>query len=185
MASGTEDIWGRTEGVVVASVSPESPAARAHISPDNRIISVQGTRLNTPLDFESILLDLRVGDSIVLSVEGRRDEVILISEDPPSVSAERVTALEQMQLVTVTNRIQAERSLRYDNGALILSIKPERGNRIGFRAGDVILQINRTGIVSAEKAAEMFREASGNIAVYIERDGEVIVRQLSFRKSYD
>ncbi len=181
--AGAEDIWGRTQGIVVASVSPDSPAARASISGGDRIVSVDGQPLHTPLDFESVLLDLRAGESIELGVEGRASAVTLVSEEVPSVSADRVTALEQMQLVTVTPQIRAERNLRYESGALILSIEPQLESRIGFRAGDVILQINREGVTSAEQAASIFRRASGNMPVYIERNGGVIVRQLSFRRS--
>ncbi len=179
--AGAEDIWGRTQGIVVASVSPDSPAAR--ISRGDRIVSVDGQPLHTPLDFESVLLDLRAGESIALGVEGRPSPVTLVSEEVPSVSADRVTALEQMQLVTVTSQIRAERNLRYESGALILSIEPQLESRIGFRTGDVILQINRAGVTSAEQAASIFRRASGNMVVYIERSGGVIVRQLSFRRS--
>lgn len=181
--AGAEDIWGRTQGIVVASVSPGSPAARARLSLGDRIGSVDGQPLHTPLDFASVLLDMQAGESIALGVEGRSSAVTVVSEEVPSVSADRVTALEQMQLVTVTPRIRAERNLGYDTGALILSIEPELEERIGFRAGDVILQINRTGVTSAEQAAEIFRRASGDMAVYIERNGGVIVRQLSFRRS--
>jgi type II secretory pathway component PulC len=85
-----------------------------------------------------------------------------------------------MQLVTVNPAIRAERNLGYDTGALILSIGPELEGRIGLRDGDVILQVNRVGVTSAEQAAAIFRRASGNVAIYIERDGGVIVRQLSF-----
>ena len=181
--AGAEDIWGRTQGIVVASVSPDSPAARARISRGDRIVSVDGQPLHTPLDFESVILDLRAGESIALGVEGRPSPVTLVSEEVPSVSADRVTALEQMQLVTVTPQIRAERNLRYESGALILSIEPQLESRIGFRVGDVILQINRAGVTSAEQAASIFRRASGNMAVYIERNGGVLVRQLSFRPS--
>jgi len=181
--AGAEDIWGRTQGIVVGSVSPDSPAARARISRGDRIVSVDGQPLHTPLDFESILLDMRAGESIAVGIEGRSSAVTLVSEGVPSVSADRVTALEQMQLVTVTPGIRAERNLRYESGALILSIESQLESRIGFRAGDVILRIDRAGVTSAEQAATIFRRASGNMAVYIERNGGVIVRQLSFRRS--
>ncbi len=181
--AGAEDIWGRTQGIVVASVAPNSPAAGARLSRGDRIVSVDGQPLHTILDFESVLLDMRVGESISLGIEGQRSAVTVVSTEVPSGSADRVTALEQMQLVTVTPGIRAERNLGYDTGALILSIEPELEGRIGFRAGDVILQINRIGVTSAEQAADIFRRVSGNVAVYIERNGGVIVRQLSFRGS--
>jgi serine protease Do len=178
---GEEDIWGRTHGVAVSSVSPSSPAARAQISPGDRVVTANGRALRTLLDFESLMLDLEEGESIALGIEGRQEPVTLVSEALPSVAADRVTALEQMDLITVTPSIRAERSLSYETGALIVDIERDLESRIGIRAGDVILQIDRRRIESAEQAAEVLRRASGSVAVYIERNGEVIVRRLLFR----
>ena len=180
--AGAEDIWGRTHGITVSSVSPSSPAARAEISEGDRVVTANGRALRTLLDFESLILDLEEGESIALGIEGRPGSVTLVSEALPSISADRVTALEQMELITVTPSIRAERSLGYETGALIVHIEPDLEGRIGFRAGDVILQIEHQLIESAEQAAEVLRRASGNVAVYIERKGEVIVRRLVFRR---
>ena len=180
--AGAEDIWGRTHGITVSSVSPSSPAARAEISEGDRVVTANGRALRTLLDFESLILDLEEGESITLGIEGRPGTVTLVSEALPSISADRVTALEQMELITVTPSIRAERSLGYETGALIVHIEPDLEGRIGFRAGDVILQIEHQLIESAEQAAEVLRRASGNVAVYIERKGEVIVRRLIFRR---
>jgi len=175
------DIWGRTHGVAVTSVSPSSPAARSEISLGARIVTANGRALRTLLDFESLMLDLEEGESVSLVIEGREDPVTLISEALPSVSADRVTALEQMELITVTPGIRAERTLSYETGALILKIERDLETRIGLRAGDVILQINRRRVESAEQAAAVLRRASGSVAIYLERNGEVIVRRLLFR----
>ena len=176
-----EDIWGRTHGVAVSSVSPSSPAARAEISQGDRVVTANGRALRTLLDFESLLLDLAEGASIALGIEGRQDPVTLVSEALPSISADRVTALEQMELITVTPGIRAERSLSYETGALIVNIERDLESRIGLRAGDVILQIDRRRVESAEEAAAVLRRASGSFPVYLERNGEVIVRRLIFR----
>ena len=178
--TGEEDIWGRTHGVAVSSVSPSSPAARAEISRGDRVVTANGKALRTLLDFEALLLDLEEGESVVLGIEGRPALVTLVAEALPSVSADRVTALDQMELITVTPDIRAERSLSYETGALIVNIQRDLEGRIGLRAGDVILQIDRRLVESAEQAAEVLRRASGNVAVYIERNGEVIVRRLIF-----
>ncbi len=179
--AGEEDIWGRTHGVAVSSVSPSSPAARAEISQGDRVVTANGRALRTLLDFESLMLDLAEGASIALGIEGRQDPVTLVSEALPSISADRVTALEQMELITVTPGIRAERSLSYETGALIVNIERDLESRIGLRAGDVILQIDRRRVESAEEAAAVLRGASGSFPVYLERNGEVIVRRLIFR----
>ncbi len=176
-----QDIWGRTHGVAITSVSPSSPAARAEISLGARVITANGKALRTPLDFESLMLDLEEGESVALGIEGRRDPVILVSEALPSISADRVTALEQMELITVTPGLRAERSLSYETGALIVNIERDLESRIGLRAGDVILQVGRQRVESAEEAAGALRRASGSFPVYIERNGEVVVRRLIFR----
>ena len=176
--AGQEDIWGRTYAVAVASVSPSSPAARANISPGDRVVTANGRALSTLLDFESLLLDLEEGESIELGIEGRQGSVTLVAESLPSVSADRVTALEQMQLITITPGIRAERGLRYETGALIVNIERDFEGRIGLRAGDVILQINRLRVESAEEAASALRRVSGVFVIYIERNGEVVSRTL-------
>jgi len=178
--AGEEDIWGRTHGVAVSSVSPSSPAARAEISEGDRVVTANGRALRTLLDFESLMLDLEEGESVTLGLEGRPGSVTLVSEALPSISGDPVTALEQMELITVTPGIIAERNLGYETGALIVDIEPDLEGRIGLRAGDVILQIDRSLVESAEQAAEILRRASGNVAMYVERNGEVIVRRLFF-----
>jgi serine protease Do len=175
--AGQEDIWGRTVGVAVSSVSPSSPAARADISPGDRVVTANGRALRTLLDFESLLLDLEEGESVALGIDERATSVTLVSESLPSVSADRVTALEQIELITVTPDIRAERGLSYESGALIVDIERNLEG-LGLRAGDVILQINRQRIESAKQAAEVLRRTSGRLTVYIERNGEVVTRHL-------
>ncbi len=172
-----EDIWGRTVGVAVSSVSPSSPAARAGISPGDRVVIANGRALRTLLDFESLLLDLVEGETVALGIDGRQGTVTLVSEPLPSVSADRVTALEKIELITVTPSIRAERGLSYETGALIVDIERNLEG-LGLRAGDVILQINRQRIESAEQAAQVLRQTSGRLTVYIERNGEVVTRHL-------
>ncbi len=181
--AGEEDIWGRTHGVAVSSVSPSSPAARAGILPGDRVVTANGKALRTLLDFESLRLDLEEDEAIALGIDGRGGPVTLVAEALPSISADRVTALEQMELITVTPGIRAERSLGYETGALILNIERDLESRIGLRAGDVILQIDRRRVESAEAAAGILRRSSGSVAIYVERNGEVIVRRLLFRGS--
>ena len=180
--AGPEDIWGRTHGVAVSSVSPSSPAAHAEIAEGDRVVTANGRALRTLLDFESLMLDLQEGESIALGIEGRPGSVTLVSEALPSISADPVTALEQMELITVTPGIRAERNLGYETGALIVDIGSDLEGRIGLRVGDVILQIDRLLIESAEQAADVLRRGSGNVVVYIERTGEVLVDRLIFRR---
>ena len=107
-------------------------------------------------DWEAERLDLRVGESMPLVVRrgGRDVQLDVTVADLPEVSAPRVTVLRELELVTLTPSIRAERGLRSTTGALVVRTTDRIQNEIGLQEGDLIVQINRSPI---EQAADVSR----------------------------
>jgi serine protease Do len=95
--------------------------------------------------------------------------------DLPEVNAPKVTVLREIQLVSLTPAIRAERNIRRVNGALVQTVSPRVADQLGIQAGDVILQINRVPVADAESAARAldYYAGRGGIVMYIERQGQV------------
>ncbi|MFQ5536678.1 MAG: trypsin-like peptidase domain-containing protein [Gemmatimonadota bacterium] len=177
------DEWGRTRGVRISRVAPGSPGDRAALEAGDRLLSANGRPLAAPLDFEAVLLDLRAGDPLELRIEGQTRPIRLEAADLPSETAERVTVLQEMELITVTPQIQLERGLVSEDGALIASISPRLSRQLGLREGDVLVQINRARVHSAEEAARIFQSlrGRGSVRIYFERNGGYVVRDFYWR----
>lgn len=177
------DPWGRTRGVRVSRVAPESPAHVAGIGVGDRLIRANGRRLMAPLDYEAILLDLKSGDPVTLEVDGG-DAVRMFATRLPSLQAERVTVLQEMELITVTPQVQAEQGVASEAGALIVDISANLSGQLGLREGDVIVQINNTRVRSADDAARIFESLSGQggIRLYVERRGGILIRDFYWRR---
>jgi serine protease Do len=178
------DEWGRTRGVRVARVAPGSPADQAAVQGGDRLLEANGRPLSAPLDFEATLLDLRAGDALQLRLEGQPRPVRLSAVALPSVTAQRVTVLQDMQLITLTPQIKAERGLISDEGALIASISDQLSGQLGLRAGDVLRQVNQARVGSAEDARTIFEGLRGerNVRIWVERNGGYIARDLYWRR---
>ncbi len=172
-----------TGGVVVRTVVPGSPAARAGVHPGDVILQSRGRPLHNPYDWEAELLDLRVGESVPLVVKrGARTFTDTVQvADLPDVTAPKVEVLKELQLVTVTPAIRAERGIRSTHGAVIYSVTPRVSDDLGIRAGDVILQVNRTPITSADQAARALNYYAnrGTIRMYFEHNGQVFTTDFS------
>ena len=170
------DGFGRSRGVRIARVTPESPAADAGIRAGTRLVRAGRNRMATPIDYAAALLDLRAGDRIELAVEG--SEPVLVEAEPlPSVAAERVELVRDLEVVTVTPGIQAERGLTSTEGALVVEISELLARRTGLASGDVLLAVNNTRLRTARDAAEELRrtQQSGRPFVLLfERNGRVI-----------
>ncbi len=177
------DIWGRRRGVRISRIAPDSPAALAGLQVGDRLVAASGHRLSAPLDFEAVLLDRRSGDHIAIEIEGGEGEIDLQAAPLPSVLADRVTVLEDIDLITVTPQIQAERGLAMGEGALIVETTDALSQRLDLRAGDVILQINNRPVRSADDAAAALESVRGGGAVrlYLERNGGLTVRDFYWR----
>jgi len=178
------DAWGRTRGVRVSAVVPGSPGDRAGLQAGDHLLSANRRPLTGPLDFEGILLDLRAGDQLLVTVEGRSRAIELEAAAYPSTTAERVRVLEDIELITVTPQIRAERGLSSERGAMIAGLSDESARQTGLRLGDVIVQLNRVPIRSAEELATIFQglTGSGRLDVYFERNRGYNRRTLLWRR---
>jgi serine protease Do len=177
------DAWGRTRGVRVSRVAEGSPAGAVALQPGDMLLAANGRPLTGPLDWEGILLDLRAGDPVAIDVDGRRSPITLEAVPYPSTTAARVTLFRDIQLISVTPQIQLERGLVSADGAFIADISEALASELGLQRGDVILQMNRTRIRSADDAATFFGSlrGSGRIVLYLERNGGYGQRNLYWR----
>ena len=170
------DDFGRSRGVRIVRVVPGSPAAAAGIRAGSRLVRAGDTRMATPLDFEAVKLELHAGDRIELEVEGRAP-VLLETAPLPSVAAEPVELLRDLEVVNVTPAIQSERRLASSEGALVVRISPALSQRIGLIEGDVVLGLNNTRLQTAQEVADALRrtqQSRSRFTLVFERDGRMV-----------
>jgi serine protease Do len=172
-------------GVIVAGVTPGSPAARAGVQRDDVLLTARGRALRNAFDWEARLLDLRVGEVLPLRVRrgGREFDLRLTVADLPEATAPRVQVLRDLQLVTLTPAIRAERGVWAQGGAVVYQISTEMGEVLGLQPGDVIMQVNRTAVRSAEDAARAidYYAGRGPMTVFFERQGQVFRSDFQLR----
>ncbi len=183
-ASAMRD-WKSRGGVSVTRVAPGGPAARAGLGEGAVLVEANGRPLRNYLDWEAVKLDLRVGDTISLRYRGPRGArtVRIVTGDLPTVTAEKISVLRGLELVTVTPAVQAERGLRSARGALVFRLPREVAEATGLREGDVIVAVNRTVITSAAQVGPIFESMRRRqlFRITFERDGQFIFTDLEFR----
>jgi serine protease Do len=182
-SSNTRDII--AEGAVIGSVAPGSPAAAAGLAPGDIIMREGARAVRNPFDWNAALLDLRVGSPAHLHVKrGTREfDVDVKVSDRPEVTAPKVQVLRELELVTVTPAIAADRHLRRQVGALIYNVSQFVSDQTGLQKGDVIFQINNYPIRTAEDAARVIDALGGRsyLRVLVERQGQAFVTEFVVR----
>lgn len=161
-------------GAIVASVTPGSPAAAAGIRRGDVIVQAGDRAVHNAYDWEAALLELHVGDTVPITVErgGRTSKLTVRVADLPEVSAPSVSALHAIDLVTLTPAIRAEHGIQSTAGAYVQSVSPQVSTQIGIEPGDVIVQINRLRVRSAQDAAQALDAVRGLVVMYVERAGQ-------------
>ncbi|HEX7336160.1 MAG TPA: PDZ domain-containing protein, partial [Gemmatimonadales bacterium] len=176
--------WKSQGGVVVTGVAPDGPAARAGLKKNDVLVAANGRPLRNYLDWEAVKLDLHVGDAVEVAIRQGNGTAArrIVTGDLPTVTAEKITVLKDLQLINVTPAIQAERSIRSEQGALIFRLSPQVSRATGLQPGDVILAINRTPVRNASDVATLLNVRPGQvIRIYVEREGQVTFTDLMFR----
>jgi serine protease Do len=172
-------------GATIEAIVPGSPAADANLRVGDVITQSRDRVIRNPYDWEAELLELRVGETVELTVRrGSRDQKVAVRvRDLPEVGAERVAVLRELELISLTPAIRAERGLQSPRGALVAGVTDRVSQDLGIRRGDLIIQINRTPVTDAQQAAQVLEYyiGKGAITMFFERNGTVYTTDFRIR----
>jgi serine protease Do len=177
--SGANELrgWKQAGGLQITAVAPGGPASRAGFAVGDILLGARGQRLRTFLDWEAVLLDAGPGDTLSVSCRcgGRPRIVGLVVADLPTSSAEKVSVLGDVQVVTLTPAIRQERNVQVAQGVLIYDLGDDTRRATGLAPGDVVFQVNRQRVATAEALRGAFAQAAGGqaITLWFERNGMI------------
>jgi len=99
----------------------------------------------------------------------------VVVTDLPTSAAQQVSVLGDWKVITVTPAIRQERGIQVEEGVLIYEIGAQSQRSTGLQPGDVVFQINRQKVATADDLEREFKAAAGAgaITVWFDRGGSV------------
>ncbi len=177
-------------GVVVSGVSEDSPADRAGIKSNDVILKLDGQPVDDVNDLRNRVATTRPGTKVELSIlrEGSPRTVLVKLDELPSNLAEN-TGQETpgdekdgsnspevdrelgLSVTTLTTDKARELEIKERRGVLVTAINPNSPSaQAGLRPDDVILEVNKNPVQTAEEFRDQVKKADGAPVLRILRD---------------
>jgi serine protease Do len=176
-----------TQGALVASVTEDSPAARAGLKEGDVIVTFDGKPVEGPRMLPSIVANTPIGRPVPVGIvrDGSRQTVTVTvgnltdsreaKATPAEKSAEsRATEKLGLALQELTPELAKQLGVQGDKGVVVTEVKPDSpAAQAGLAAGDVIREVNRTpvqGLQDVEKGLAR-SQSGGQVLLRVEREG--------------
>ena len=175
-------------GALVASVTPDSPAARAGIRQGDMITAAGGHEIKTVHELPRLVASMPVGSKLELTVvrDGKQRTVeASIGETPQNVASEEREATQPdsgktasalgMELLPLDPRLRKELKVPKDlNGVVVGQVASgSPAGDLGIQPGDVIVSVDQEPVATPESAASQLKKAAaqGNVLLLLNRQG--------------
>ncbi len=178
------------EGVVVAGVQDDSPAAQAGIQRYDVITAVNGQRVTSAAELRNMisLQGPRKEVSLTLRRDGSERTVQVTLGELPTQERSAERSPRQGEDPETTGIGLAVRELNTEtrqefnipgsvrSGVVVAAVQPgSRAAAVGFRPGDVILEVNRQPVNSVSQLRSRIRQSKGNVSMLVWRDGSTFL----------
>lgn len=146
----------RPRGALITELAPGGPAERAGFRPGDVILATDGFEIDQPSAFDFRLATKAVGVATEITYfrDGSQAKISFALEAPPpadSASLDGNTRFAGTTVETITPAIAQELGLSYNaRGVVVRQVASgSPADRMGLRAGDIILNLNGRDILSA------------------------------------
>jgi len=175
----------KPSGALVASVTPESPAAKAGLKPGDVILSATGQPIKAVHDLPRLVAAAPIGQKFDLTIRRNGKEMNVAAtlaempENPQQAAAspsgeEQATSL-GLQLSSVTPALRRQFRIPKDvEGVVVTKVADDSpAVALGIKPGDVIMSIDQHPATTPQQAAAELKQAAtqGNILLLLNRHG--------------
>ncbi|HYE43209.1 MAG TPA: Do family serine endopeptidase [Caulobacteraceae bacterium] len=174
----------RPEGVLVSSLYPGSPAARAGLREGDVITAVDGAVVDNAAGLNYRVATNRPGETVELRIlrDGKAQTVRARLEPPPASPAREERLLQGAHPLTGATVVNLSPAVADELGADpfagrgVIITKPGRNYAAaaGFRSGDIVREINGVEIGSTTELQRVLQAGARIWRVTIERDGRLV-----------
>jgi len=173
----------RPSGALIASVSPESPAARAGLKTGDLIVAIDGQTVDDPNAFDYRFATKPLGGSAQVGVirAGKETHLPVALEPAPDVPREEIVIKSRSpflgaKFANLSPALADELRLDERGSGVVVIDVPDNSvaARYGFRRGDVVLSVNDQQIVRTRDLERVARGESRAWSVTILRGGQRI-----------
>ena len=171
------DVVGAVE---VEAVDKDSPAAKARIGAGDRIESLNGRPVRDAIEFETLVLDHKVGDALRIGLRrAGRDYLaqVTLAEPPKPDGALLARTLFGLHVQDLKPDLARRMGLAVDRGLLVAGVDPgSTAAKVGFREGDAIVQADRYRVSDLDTLGVLLAEVKkgDRLLVYVVRGGSVL-----------
>jgi serine protease Do len=170
-----------TEGALVATVEPGSPADRAGLKPGDVVLAFNGEKIDDSNKLPRLVAATKPGQSAVLRIwrNGKAEEVkftaveLVAEAKAPKPAADKAAKPNRLGLVVSELPPAQRRALGIDYG---LVVENADASRTALRPGDVIVGVGRESFKSVEDFERLIGEQKqGDTVALLVKRGEATV----------
>lgn len=167
-----KELYENKQGALILMIEKDSPAQKAGLQISDLIIEVDGIKIKNANELKNTIASISPEKNITITYErdkkikttkvklSKMDSDILISSDGKSTSS----SIEGLTLVEINAKTRQQYQLSKETeGVLVLDVKEDsKAEKMGFKEGDIILQIEQLRIDSLKDLNTALKEYKNN-----------------------
>jgi serine protease Do len=173
-------------GVLIADVQANSPAAKSGIRRGDVVVKIDGREVSTTGQLRNVVASAGARKvPVELYRDGKLQQVSVSLGEAPADAAVasagappgKARGLDGLGVGELTPEARKMFNVADDVTAGVVITGIERGSaaaRAGIRAGDVVLEVNRTAVKTVKDFEAAFSKAKGNVLLLLHRRGATV-----------
>ncbi len=164
-----------SQGALIASVVPNSPADKAGLQAGDVIVGVNGERVVRYSDLRNMIGLMRVGEKVQLEIirDGKRQRINAVIGDPSEQGMGSESLHPALEGATFGELDESSPLFGKVKGVMVREVErgspAARAGGVGLRAGDIITSVNRQEVTSLEDFRKLASGEGGLLLLNIRR----------------